>query len=135
LFSEPNKKDVLNFGLIKELSGGEQVSSRGLKQDPVDYIPQYKIFILCNYLPKIDDQGKGIWRRIRSIPFTSNFVENPDPNDKSQFKLDEHIGDNFGLWKFTFINILIEHLKLYNQDGLYDIPEIMESTNNYKKRF
>jgi P4 family phage/plasmid primase-like protien len=133
LFSEPNKKDILNSGLIKELSGGEQVSSRGLHQDPVDYIPQYKIFILCNYLPKIDDQGKGIWRRIRSIPFTSNFVENPDPSDKTQFKLDEHISDNFDLWKFTFVNILIEHLKLFNKDGLYDIPEIMESTDSYKK--
>lgn len=133
MFSEPNKTDVLNSGIIRELSGGEDMANRGLHQDPTDYVPQFKTYILCNALPIVDDNSYGVWRRLRNIVFPSQFVDIPDPLDKNQYKLDENIEDKFDIWRSSFLNILISYYKLHKKEGLLDIPEIMESTDKYKK--
>jgi len=133
MFSEPNKDDVLNSGIIRELTGGEEMASRGLHKDPNDYTPQFKPYILCNNLPKIDNNTYGVWRRLRNIIFPSLFVDNPNPNISNQYKLDKTIEHKFDLWKPSLLNILIKYYRLYKTEGLPDIPEIIASTDLYKK--
>jgi P4 family phage/plasmid primase-like protien len=133
MFSEPNKTDILNSGLLRELTGGEDITNRGLHEAPTDYIPQFKPYILCNYLPNVDDNSYGVWRRLRNIIFPSLFVDNPNPRKKNQYKLNDTIEDSFNSWKQSFLNILIRYYRLYKKEGLLDIPEIMESTDKYKK--
>jgi P4 family phage/plasmid primase-like protien len=133
LFSEPKADDTFNSGVIKELTGGEVMSNRNLHASPTDFLPQFKIIVLCNSLPKVDDNTHGTWRRLRNISFPSRFVNKPDPTKKNQFKLDKFLANNFEAWKTTFLHILIDYFRIYMVEGLIDIPEIMETTEKYQK--
>jgi P4 family phage/plasmid primase-like protien len=130
-FAETNKDDVLNLGLMKELTGGDKVNCRGLHQDPIEFKPHFKSIFLCNILPKIDaNQDYSVWRRMRRGKFISTF--NDDPVGPNEYKKDDSLSENFDKWRPAFMNILLEYYRIYKIDGLKDIKEIMDSTNEYK---
>lgn len=53
--SEPESGKNLNEALIKQLTGGDSITIRLLYHNSIEYKPQFKIFINCNHLPKVDD--------------------------------------------------------------------------------
>jgi len=55
--------------LVKQLTGGDPVTARALYKNLFEYVPQFKIFLPVNHLPKIRNSDQGIWRRIKIIPF------------------------------------------------------------------
>lgn len=133
VLSEPSHTDKLNIGIIKELTGGESISCRKLFSDPFEYVPQYKIFMLCNYLPEVGELDDGTWRRLRSVPFISKFVDNPNPKNELEFKSDPNLDEVLKELRQCFIRILLDYWKLFQQDGrLKDVELITTSTNQYK---
>jgi len=131
VFSEPNKDDKLNSGIIKELSGGEKITSRGLNQEPIDFVPLFKIFVLCNHLPQITEDEYSVWRRLRSIEFLSKFVDKPI--NKNEYLIDEELNEKLNNYNNAFVILLLKYWKKYQKEGLKDIEDILESTNKYKK--
>ncbi len=131
VFSEPNKNELLNSGIIKELSGGEKITCRGLNQDPIDFMPMFKIFVLCNDLPRITENEYSIWRRLRSIEFKSKFIDNPI-ND-NEYLIEYDLDEKLNGYKNAFMIILLNYWKKYQSEGLKDIKDVVESTNKYKK--
>ena len=130
VFSEPNKKDILNAGVIKELTGCEDITVRGLYKSPEEYRPMFKVFILCNFLPNVEEDDYGIWRRIRSIKFKSKFVDNPTKDN--EYKIDLSLNEKIKEWRCGFMNILLDYYKIYRKEGLKDIKEITEETKKYR---
>ena len=51
-------------GLIKGLTGDEQVSARFLRKEFFSFLPQFKLFIGTNHKPAIKGTDHGIWRRV-----------------------------------------------------------------------
>jgi putative DNA primase/helicase len=54
---------------IKQLTGGDVVSARLMRQDFFEYRPQYKLMIIGNHRPRLLDVGDSMQRRINIIPF------------------------------------------------------------------
>lgn len=108
VFSEPNKNDKLNAGIIKELTGGEKLTVRGLYKEPIEFMPMFKVFILCNFLPTVNEEDYAIWRRLRNIQFTSTFVVEPDVKKNNQFPIDPTLETKIINYKSSFMNILID---------------------------
>jgi putative DNA primase/helicase len=54
---------------IKQLTGGDPVSARFMRQDFFEYIPQFKIIIAGNYKPSLRSVNEAIRRRMNLIPF------------------------------------------------------------------
>jgi phage/plasmid-associated DNA primase len=52
---ETSKNDMFNSGFVKESSGGDDVSVRGLYKAPENMQIMFKIIHICNTPPKIDD--------------------------------------------------------------------------------
>lgn len=74
--TEPNSDDVLNSGIMKDLTGGEKIQFRLLFSNEVlEFRPQYKMHIMCNDPPKVDGADSGVVRRVRKIDYTSRFVD------------------------------------------------------------
>jgi P4 family phage/plasmid primase-like protien len=89
ILSEPNTDDKLNTGILKEWTGGEPIVTRGMyEKEAVQFIPMFKMFLMCNSLPKVDEKTYGIWRRIRCINFPSKFLDDPDENNPDEHKID-----------------------------------------------
>lgn len=135
---EPENGAVINVGLMKELTGGDRIQARGLFKEPVEFRPQFKLFLACNDLPDITSDDGGTWRRIRVIEFKSKFVEKPKENRKTEFAIDYQLSEKMEKWKECFISYLIHIYKNLpiNEDGKRFIEEpksVIDATNKYKR--
>ena len=110
---EPSKDEEINVGLMKELTGGDKIIARGLHKDPVEFKPQFKMVLTCNTLPNVSSDDRGTWRRISVVDFPSKFVDNPDPNEKYEFKIDDELDDKLKMWPEAFMFVLINYYRTY----------------------
>ena len=99
--TEPNPDETLHSGVLKELTGGEQIVYRMLFSNQYDsYIPQFKLHIMTNDLPLIDGADEGVRRRIRVLPYLSTFkprehVDERDDITQHKFIADTDIAKQF----------------------------------------
>lgn len=130
---EPSESENLNIGLMKELSGGDKITARGLYSSPVEFKPMFSMVLMCNHLPSCPSDDNGTWRRIRVVEFTSRFLQNPDPNDPMQFPIDLELSKKFPIWRPHFMGMLLEHFRMYQIHGLHEPQEVLATTQNYQR--
>ncbi len=71
----------LNETLVKELTGGDKIRARRMREDFWEFSPTHSIVLATNHKPTVRGTDHGIWRRLRLLPFT---VSIPDGQaDKS----------------------------------------------------
>jgi P4 family phage/plasmid primase-like protien len=56
--------------LVKELTGGDKIRARRMREDFWEFSPTHKIWLAANHKPSVRGTDHGIWRRIKLIPFT-----------------------------------------------------------------
>jgi putative DNA primase/helicase len=54
---------------IKELTGGDKITARFMRQDFFDFYPQFKLLFSGNHMPRLRAVNKAITRRFNRIPF------------------------------------------------------------------
>ena len=69
-----------NESKIKEITGGDRVSARFMRQDFFTYVPQFKLVIAGNHKPAIRNIDEAMKRRLHLIPFTITVP--PERRDK-----------------------------------------------------
>lgn len=128
--SEPEDGEKINIGLLKELTGSEEIVARGLYQESVSFVMEAKLFLACNELPEIKGEDTALWRRIRVVDFPSRFVDNPQR--PGEYKIDRdipsRIRENIS-WRQTFMNILIDY---YHRD-VGEPESVRVTTNEYRE--
>jgi len=137
VMQEPSKGDVIHEGPMKELvSGIEPITARGLFQDNVTFVPQFKLIVCANEFMGVKSQDHGTWRRIRVIPFNALFTDTPvydDPDKPHQFAIDRHLTEKFPVWRETFLAMLVD--MAYNTNGqVEDCPAVLAASNSYRER-
>jgi P4 family phage/plasmid primase-like protien len=128
--SEPEDGEKINIGLLKELTGSEEIVARGLYQEAVSFVLEAKLFLACNELPEIKGEDTALWRRIRVIDFPSRFID--DPVEPGEYKIDRTLPSRMRedlSWRQTFMKILLEY---YYKDVKEPI-EINIKTNEYRQ--
>jgi phage/plasmid-associated DNA primase len=127
--SEPEDGEKINIGLLKELTGSEEIVARGLYQESVSFVMETKLFLACNELPEIKGEDTALWRRIRVVDFPSRFVD--EPKESGEFKIDRTLPSRMRedpSWRQTFLNILLDY---YYQD-ISEPEEVKIKTNEYR---
>lgn len=76
LVPETEENERLNAALIKRLSGGDTVSARYLFGEYFDFYFSGKLWITTNHKPIITDHSKGLWDRLKLVPFAENIPDN-----------------------------------------------------------
>jgi putative DNA primase/helicase len=56
-------------GLVKILTGGDQIKARFLYSEGFEFLPQMKLWLAANHAPRVSDDDDALWRRILRIPF------------------------------------------------------------------
>lgn len=128
--SEPEDGEKINIGLLKELTGSEEIVARGLYQESVSFVMEAKLFLACNELPEIKGEDTALWRRIRVIDFPSRFVD--EPKDENEYKIDRTLPSRMRedlSWRQTFMSILLEY---YYKDVI-EPTEVQVKTNEYRQ--
>jgi putative DNA primase/helicase len=67
--------------LMKQLTGGDKVRARRMRQDFFEFMPTWKIFLAANHKPMIHGTDHAAWRRIKLVPFALTIP--PEDQDKT----------------------------------------------------
>lgn len=129
---EPGENERIDVGYLKELTGGDKITARGLHKEPIDFKPQFKLALLCNEIPKVPPNDQGTWRRMEVIEFKSHFCENPkEPNE---FPIDKNLSEKMKNWKELFMALLVDiYYAAYKVNGIKVPQEVVNFTEEYQK--
>ena len=131
--SEPERDDQIYVGKLKQITGGDTMTSRGLFKDTSEFKPQFKLMLMCNELPKLAGNDGGVHRRIEVVDFISKFTDNPRPslNNPHQYKADLELGTKLKQWNILFMVKLLDYYKLYDKEGTKAPASVTEATKVY----
>lgn len=76
--SETKEGSALNEERVKSITGGDPLTGRFLYGKWFTFTPQFKVWLAVNHKPVIKGTDRGIWRRVRLIPFTVSFEGRAD---------------------------------------------------------
>jgi putative DNA primase/helicase len=77
----------LDEAKIKDLTGGDTLVARFMKQEFFEFRPVFKLWMYGNHKPVIRGTDNGIWRRIRLVPFTATIPDSEkDPAFRSKLQ-------------------------------------------------
>lgn len=144
IMQEPGANDIIQAGLMKNYTGGDEVSTRDLFKTQITFKIKAKFFLCCNIIPSISSIDGGVSRRLLITEFTTRFVDNPSPevhNGIHEFQIDRELKSILPNYKNVFMNMLLNYYILYRAEGL-NPPEIVtsvtrkyENDNNAIKQF
>jgi putative DNA primase/helicase len=69
--SETEKGRAWAEARIKQLTGGDPITCRFMRQDDFTYIPQFKLTIIGNHKPQLQNVDAAARRRLNIIPFNN----------------------------------------------------------------
>ncbi|MEA3401315.1 MAG: phage/plasmid primase, P4 family [Armatimonadota bacterium] len=70
---EPEAGRHLAESLVKQLTGGDRIKARRMREDFWEFEPTHKIWLAANHKPRIRGDDHAIWRRIKLVPFEVRF--------------------------------------------------------------
>ena len=74
LLTELPHNEVLNEAVLKQLVHGDEVTARRLYENNIEFSPVAKYWVACNHKPKVNDDSKGFWRLMLTLPFEQSFT-------------------------------------------------------------
>ena len=110
-----------NEAVIKDLTGGDTISARLMRQDFFDFKPQLTLIIFGNTQPSLSSVDSAIRRRMFLVPFLANFERNPD----------KQLGDKLRTEWPQILNWAIEGSTKWLNDGLKIPPEVLATSEAY----
>lgn len=136
---EPEHNDVIYVGQMKELSGTDTILARPMYGEPFYYVPMFTMVLTCNNLPHIPSTDIGTWRRLKVVPFESEFVDK-NPCGPKQFLKNNELQEDFPNWAQPLMWLVINKYYPVYEKGVngkkYEIfePEkVTQYSDNYKK--
>jgi putative DNA primase/helicase len=123
--SEGEEGARLNTSLLKSITGGDTITARKLYAEYVDFLPACKIFLATNFMPKIQDNSQGLWRRLRLIPFTVT-IPLAEQDGTLKEKLKQELP---GILSWVARGCLD-----WQKYGLGTPPEVHEATQEYREK-
>lgn len=110
--------------LVKELTGGDQVTARFLYGEHFTFRPQFKLWLAANHKPRITGTDYAIWRRIRLIPFAVTIPkEEQDPRLPAKLRAELP-----GIFAWA-----MEGCAAWRQFGLGDCEAVTQATAAYRE--
>ena len=107
---------------IKQLTGGDTVSARFMRQDFFEYRPAFKLFIAGNHRPSLRSVDEAIRRRFHPIPFAVTI-----PAEERDGELTEKLKAE---WP-GILAWLIDGCLEWHTEGLRPPQAVLEATDAY----
>jgi putative DNA primase/helicase len=122
--TETAEGQKLDAAMVKQLTGGDVVTTRFLYQESFEFYPEFKLFLSTNHKPRVRGDDDAIWRRMRLVPFTVTIPE--DRRDKAlQEKL---MRDRHGILRWA-----VDGCRAWLEEGLATPSAVRAATEEYRK--
>lgn len=110
--------------LVKQITGGDVITARFLRQEFFEFKPEAKVFLCSNHKPIISGTDYAIWRRIHLIPFEVQI-----PPEKRDKKLPEKLNAELS----GIFNWALEGCMKWQREGLKPPSKVVAATEEYKE--
>ena len=113
---------MLDISLIKTLTGGDTMTARKLYKDEVEFVPQFKLLINTNTLPRMTDDSIFKSDRIHILCFDRHF---------ERIERDLHLKDKLKLETSGIFNLLVYYYGQLNKSGFIIPKDSQEVVDKY----
>jgi putative DNA primase/helicase len=121
--TEVDQGRSLNVVRIKEMTGGDRMTGRKMRQDFFQFEPTHKIWLAANHRPSVSDTTDSTWRRLVLLPFTVSIPKSEQ--DKSlPTKLKEE-------WP-GILRWMVEGCQWWRREGLLVPETVLAATKEYR---
>jgi putative DNA primase/helicase len=118
--SETEEGRAWNEARVKQMTGGDRITARFMRQDNFTFQPQFKLLIAGNYPPVLSNVDDAIRRRFNIIPFVSK-PNNPDP----------HLSAKLAREDGKILQWMIEGCLDWQRHGLVRPSSVQDATADY----
>lgn len=121
---ETAKGRQVDAAMAKQLTGGDTITARRMRKDNISFQPSHTVMLVSNYKPVVPGDDDALWKRIRLIPFTQQFLGSAaDKNLPESLKSDPD----------AIITWMAEGWKEYQNDGLNEPSAVLSATRSYRE--
>jgi putative DNA primase/helicase len=114
----------LNETMVKELTGGDRIRARRMREDNWEFQPTHTIIMATNHKPVIRGTDRGIWRRLKLIPFTVS-VEGDQDDKTMPEKLRQELP---GILAWC-----VRGCRRWQETGLVEPSAVTDATSEYRR--
>jgi len=114
----------LNEALIKQLTGGDKIRARRMREDFWEFEPTHKLWLATNHKPQVRGTDLAIWSRLKLVPFTVAFPEERQDRQLPKKLLAELPG---------ILRWAVEGCLAWQKDGLGVPDEVKAATETYRQ--
>lgn len=111
--------------LIKDLVGEDSLKARRMHQDFWEFTPTHKLFLCGNHKPFVKGTDRGIWRRLRLIPWLVTISR----EEQDRGLLAKLARERPGILAWAVRGCLE-----WQRDGLGEPTEVQEATTAYREQ-
>lgn len=109
---------------VKQLTGGDLVACRRMREDWWSFSPTHKLWIAANHRPVIRGTDEAIWRRVLLIPFAVTIP----PDERDPDLLEKLVAELPGI-----LNWAIDGCLVWQRDGLRPPEQVLAATARYRE--
>jgi putative DNA primase/helicase len=121
---ETTQDDRLDEEMIKNLTGGDTLRARRMREDEWAFQPTWTAFMHSNHRPRIRGTDEGIWRRVRLIPWNVTIP----PHER-----DEHLAAKLAAEAPGILNWIIAGALDWHERGLDEPATVLTATDEYRR--
>ncbi|CFK65814.1 MULTISPECIES: phage/plasmid primase, P4 family [Burkholderia] len=112
-----------NSQRVKDISSGEKISARHMRQDFYDFVPVCKLLFVGNHRPRLRQTGEAEKRRFRIIPFVHKVPEN-----RRDSTLEDALREEYP----AILAWMLDGAKAVIAEGFASMPgAVTKATNDY----
>jgi putative DNA primase/helicase len=120
---ETERERNLAEARVKSITGGDAISCRFLYGEYFSFRPEFKCWLVVNHTPNVRNQDRGIWRRLKWVPFSVNFEETEDK--ELSVKLSEELPG--------ILNWLLTGLRQWQTIGMAEPDSVKQATEDVRR--
>jgi len=121
--SETKQAENLDDESIKNLTGGDRLKGRRMKEDPWEFWPTHTLIMFSNHKPGVAGRDEGIWRRLRLVPWQVTIPEN---------ERDEHLAAKLQAEATGILRWIVDGARRFHTEGLIPPLAVSAATAEYR---
>ncbi len=123
----------LDEGLVKELTGGDKITARRMKEDYWQFDPTHKCVLVTNHKPEISGTDEGIWRRPKLVPFTQRFWDaDKGESGPDHLRADKTLAEKLKAEAEGILRWCVEGCLAWQREGLLIPVAVQTATTEYR---
>lgn len=122
---ETERRVRLAEASVKNLTGGDRIRARRMREDPWAFDPTHSLWLQTNHLPQISGRDHGIWRRIRVVRWESRFEGRA---------ADPGLDDTLAAEARGILRWLVEGCLEWERHGLAEPEAVIRDTLEYRQK-